>query len=116
MCGLVFVLPEGICVAESLWTGRARQLHAQVGPTHMVRMNRIRHLKEDHTGLQHQIQPWPILPLGGPQPPAVGFLVEEGSLLQQMQTLKKGEIVHKDYAILNIAMKQLRIEREVNTR
>ena len=46
----------------------------------------------------------------------LSFLVEEDSLLQQMQSLKKGEVVHKGYAILNIAMKQLRIEREVNTR
>ena len=33
-----------------------------------------------------------------------------------MQTPKKGELVHKRAANLNIAMKWLRIEREVNTR
>ena len=37
---------------------------------------------------------------------ALSFLVEDGSLVQQMQSLKeKREIIHSGYAILNIAMK-----------
>ena len=80
-------------------------------------MNGIMHPKGGHTSLQHWTQPWPVPPFGGLQPPS-NWLPCRGwwpAATNAVPKRKNGEMIYKGSSG-HMAMKQLKIEREINTR
>ena len=84
---LFFVLPEGIWVEESPWTGRAEKLHTQVVPVHIGADGHMRDGRFFMAPLN------PATPLSGPNVNTKGCHVGRDGDLQGLRTGQRGSLL-----------------------